>query len=106
MGIDDTLAEEIIRRVLQVLPARKIILFGSAATGTMTKDSDIDLLVLTNGPCNRRELGLDIEESLTGLGHCFDIMVLTAEWFENSKKYIGGLAYPAHRYGRVLYEAA
>ena len=45
IGIDDALIEEIVRRV-PVGFADRIILFGSAATGKMTRDSDIDLLVV------------------------------------------------------------
>ena len=46
MAIDDTLIGEIVHRVLAVARPDKIILFGSAASGQMTKDSDIDLLVI------------------------------------------------------------
>ena len=45
MGIDDSLTVEIVRRILAVSKPNKIILFGSAATGQMTPDSDIDLLL-------------------------------------------------------------
>jgi predicted nucleotidyltransferase len=52
MGIDDTLTSEIVRRILAVANPDRIILFGSAATGQMTRDSDIDLLVVEpNPPC-------------------------------------------------------
>ena len=46
MGIDDGITEEIVRRVTGAVPAERIILFGSAATEQMTRDSDIDLLVI------------------------------------------------------------
>ena len=39
------LIQEIVRRILTVTKPDRIILFGSAATGNMTRDSDIDLLV-------------------------------------------------------------
>ena len=42
MAVDEKLLREIVRRVLTVTRPEKIILFGSAATGRMTKDSDID----------------------------------------------------------------
>ena len=45
VGVDETLLSEIVRRVLSVTRPERIILFGSAASGLMTKDSDIDLLV-------------------------------------------------------------
>jgi len=46
------------------------------------------------------------DETLRGLGHAFDVIVLSNEWFEESKEVIGGIAYPAHKYGKVIYEAA
>ena len=36
----------------------------------------------------------------------FDVIVIAAEWFEESKGVIGGIAYPANKYGKVIYEAA
>ena len=55
--------DEIVRRILTVCKPDKIILFGSAATGAMTSDSDIDLLIVEHDPGNRRE------ESVRMLGH-------------------------------------
>jgi predicted nucleotidyltransferase len=46
MEVDEAVLEEVLRRVLQAAHPEKIILFGSAANGTMTKDSDLDLLVV------------------------------------------------------------
>ena len=50
MQIDDTLKEEIVARVLSVARPARIILFGSAAAGSMTRDSDIDLHVVEVAP--------------------------------------------------------
>ncbi len=50
MDLDQKLIEEIIGRILAVTPAERIIIFGSAAIGKMTRDSDIDLLVLRSAP--------------------------------------------------------
>jgi len=35
-----------------------------------------------------------------------DVVVIRTERFERTKDLIGGIAYPASRYGLVLYEAA
>ena len=106
MGIDETLREEIIRRITNVTRPERIILFGSAATGPMTKDSDIDLLILETNLANPRVERRRVRESLRGLGYPFDIILMTTERFEESKNVIGGMAYPARKYGRVIYEAA
>jgi len=106
MGIDESLVEEIVRRVLAAAAPDKIILFGSAATGGMTRDSDIDLLVVEKDPGDRRKKSVRLREMLCGLGYPFDVIVISTEWFEESKGVIGGIAYPANKYGKVIYEAA
>ncbi len=106
MGISPTLTSEIVTRILAVAQPQRIILFGSAATGQMTKDSDIDLLVLESAPQDPRQESVRIRQAVRGLGYPFDIMVMAVERFEESKDVIGGIAYPAHKYGRVIYEEA
>jgi predicted nucleotidyltransferase len=106
MGIDETLVEEIVRRILAVVSPDKIILFGSAATGTMTRNSDIDLLIVEADPGDQRKEGVRLREALRGLGYPFDVIVISTKWFEESNGVIGGIAYPASKYGKVIYEAA
>lgn len=98
--------KEIVHRILSVAALDKIILFGSAATGTMTRDGDIDLLVVEAEPGDRRKESVRLRETLIGLGYPFDVIVISSEWFEESKGIIGGIAYPANKYGKVIYEAA
>ncbi len=104
--IDQELIDEIIRRMLEVSQPDRIILFGSAASGRMTRDSDIDLLVLEADPGNRRIKSVRIGDALRGLGYPFEVIVMATERFEESKNVIGGLAYPVNKYGKVIYEAA
>lgn len=102
--VDETLLGEIVRRVREVADPQRIILFGSAAAGTMTPDSDIDLLVLEEAPQDRREESYRIRGALCGMGVPFDVIVLPTRTFEAEKNVIGGIAYPAHNRGRVIYE--
>ncbi len=106
MGIDETIIEQIVQRILSVAQPDRIILFGSAATGEMTRDSDIDLLIVEADPGNTRNESVRLRGQLTGLNYPFDVIVISTEWFEESKGVIGGIAYPANKYGRVIYEAA
>lgn len=106
VGIDEKVTAEIVRRILGVARPQRVILFGSAATGRMTRDSDIDLLVLEGNPGNPREESVRLRETLRGMGYPFDVIVMSTERFEESKDVIGGLAYPARKYGKVIYEAA
>jgi len=72
----------------------------------MTRDSDIDLLVVVPDPGDRRMESVRLRAKLGGLGYAFDVIVISTEWFEESKGVIGGIAYPANKYGKVIYEAA
>ena len=106
MGIDEDTIREIVRRILSVTKPDKIILFGSAATGGMTRDSDIDLLIVEPDTSDRRNEYVRIIKALWDIRYPFDVLFITAEWFEQSKDVIGGIAYPANKYGKVIYDAA
>ena len=106
MDLDRKLIEKIVGRILAVTPAERIIMFGSAGIGNMTRDSDIDLLVLKSAPDNTRRESVRVRRALRGLGYPFDIIVMDTERFDESKGVIGGIAFPANKYGKVIYEAA
>ena len=106
MSVDETLLNEVVRRVLTVAHPDRIILFGSAATGQMNKDSDIDLLIVEPAPANTHERRVEIRDAVGDVGYPVDVIVMRTERFEETKRWIGGIAYPANKYGRVIYEAA
>jgi uncharacterized protein len=106
MAVDEETIREIVNRILSVAKPEKIILFGSAATGTMTRDSDIDLLIVEQDPGDQRKESTRIRATLRGLGYPFDVIVISSTWFEETKQVIGGIAYPASKNGKVIYEAA
>src|SRR5437588_11669793 len=103
MAVDETLVDEIVRRVLAVARPERIILFGSAAKGEMTKESDIDLLVVEPAPANTRERSVEIRDAVGDIGYPVDVIVMRTDRFERTKKVISGIAYPANKYGRVIY---
>ena len=104
-AIDDALIAEIVRRVLTVAHPEKIILFGSAATGDMTPDSDIDLLIVQPNAEDANAEYVRVRRALRGIDCAFDILFITPEWFEDSKRIPGGIAYPAHTEGKVIHDA-
>ena len=106
MDVDEALLDEVVRRVLTVVRPDRIILFGSAAGGSMTKDSDLDLLVVQPEPANTRDQSVRIRRALGDVRYPVDVIVMSTERFEETKNLIGGIAYPAHKYGRVLYAPA
>jgi uncharacterized protein len=106
MGLEEGLLNEIVQRVLSATRPDRIILFGSAALGQMNKDSDIDLLVVERAPANTRERSVEIRGAVGDVGYPVDIIVMRTDRFEATKHIIGGIAYPANKYGRVIYAAA
>lgn len=104
--VDEEFIRRVVARILSVASPAKIILFGSAAAGQMTADSDVDLLIVEEGPIDRRAEYVRIRQALRGMGRPFDILFITTDWFEASKNVIGGIAYPAHHHGKVIYDAA
>jgi predicted nucleotidyltransferase len=83
---------------------RRVILYGSRAQGNATEDSDFDLLVVEKDPVSKREEMRRIRESLSDVEYPVDVWIMGEEEFEETRNVIGGLAYPAHKYGVVLYE--
>jgi len=106
VGLGERLIAEIVGRIRSVTTLRQILIFGSAAAGSLTPDSDIDLLMLEDDPVDARPDRLRIRQALRGLGWAFDIVVMTMERFDETKGVVGTIAYPANRQGQVVYEAA
>ncbi len=106
MTIDPTTLQQIVAQIVEMARPTQVILFGSAATGKMTRDSDIDLLVIEPEVYDTRQESLRIREALGDVSWPVDIVVMAQSRFEETKSVVGGIAYPAHKYGKVLYEAA
>jgi predicted nucleotidyltransferase len=103
-SLDQTLLQEIVRRIVEVAKPEKIILFGSAVRGEMGPDSDIDLLVIT--ACDhRRNTARVIRRNLLGIGIPKDVIVATPKDIERYKDTIGLIFRPALREGKLLYAA-
>lgn len=101
---DTILLDEIVRRVLSVSEPECIILFGSAARGDMTADSDVDLLVVEPEPADSRRRSVAIRKALRGIPKPIDVVVMSAERFKETRDTVGGIAHPAAHNGRVIYE--
>jgi predicted nucleotidyltransferase len=102
----DQLLEEIVRRLTEAARPSRVIVFGSVAAGTPTDDSDIDLLVVVDQVADERVESVRLRRALRGVGMPVDVIVMRSDRFQATKDFIGGIAYPANKYGRVIYEAA
>src|SRR5439155_12301007 len=103
---DQRIAAELQRKLLAQEHAtiRRVILYGSRARGTASPDSDFDLLVIEAEPVSKREEIQRLRRAVHDLPNPVDVWVMGEREFEETKDVIGGLAYPAHKYGVVLYE--
>ena len=99
------LLDEIIRRVVEVAQPEQIILFGSAARGDMTGDSDADLLVVVDQVEHSRRLEGEVYVNLIGVRLPVDVIVVTRDDVERYKDKVGTIIRPALREGVVVYEA-
>ena len=94
MKIDEKLIKKAVSRILNVVKPERIILFGSAATGEITPDSDLDLLVIERFITNQREESIRLRSALGDFEVPIDVFTMTPERFDETKDVIGGLAYP------------
>jgi len=65
-AIDQSFIDEVVRRIVATAKPDQIVLFGSAAAGRMTPDSDVDVLVLEASPENPREESVRLWDALRG----------------------------------------
>ena|SRR5437660_1605322 len=99
------LLADIVRRVVEAAQPDKIILFGSAARGTMGPDSDVDLLVIKDGRFHRRRVTTAIYRQLAGADAPVDVVVVTPDEIERYRNTPCLVIYPALREGKVVYGA-
>ena len=100
---DPVVLADIVRRVVEAAAPEKIVLFGSAARGTMGPDSDLDLLVIKGGKFNRHRVTVAIYRELRDTDMSVDIVVVTPEEVERYRDSHCIVICPAMREGRVVY---
>ena len=104
---DLRVANEVKSRLLSIDPEQriyKVILYGSRAHGTANVDSDYDFLVIEKDPVSKRDETHRLRRELHPLPYELDIWVMGTREFEETKEVIGGMAFPANKYGQALYE--
>ena len=104
--IDIELIKLIIIEKLKPLNPEKIILFGSYAYGTPTKDSDLDICVVASDYTSKMEEKRKIREALKEINMAKDILVEKSIFFKEhtTDDWINTAWYDAAHYGTLLYE--
>ena len=103
--ITDGLIKYIIDKIVKEIHPDKIILFGSHAQRTATKDSDLDLFIIKDGKAENREIRRKIDLLLFGRKFGVDIIVrkpleVEANLRDNNPFYV----YHIFRDGKVVYD--
>lgn len=92
--------------LVRSLHPRKVILFGSRATGNARPDSDVDLLVVMESALPVEDRVLLARRALRSLKMSKDVFVYTPEEFARYATWTSGIVREAIDHGLVLYEAA
>lgn len=99
------LLQEMTRRLVNEFDPEQVILFGSYAWGTPTKDSDVDLMVIVSESdeteYQRMVRGL---MCLEGMGVSKDVSVKTRAEFDFFAPVVASLEAAIVRKGKILYE--
>jgi len=103
--IDDTLIEEITRRIVEAVHPNRIILFGSRARGDARPDSDIDLLVEMESPESRLDRYMRVNSLFYGRHWSMDLIVMTPEEVLERRTVRHSIIPTIEREGKVLFEA-
>ena len=96
--------EEFGRQIGREFDAERVILFGSYARGTVTDDSDVDLLVVADTNLPPRQRYTAVRRLVANAPASFDIIVKTPEEYARWRSVVNHIVYFADKYGRVLYE--
>ena len=98
--------DEVVDRLVAEFRPSRVVLFGSWASGEAQRDSDIDLLVVTDSdePLDRRMARAS--RVLRGVPVPVDVLVFTPAEVERYRAWLGHTVAIALRSGRPVYDAA
>ena len=96
----------VVQQVVAAFAPERIVLFGSAARGTMKEDSDIDLLVVKAGAEENRLRWMQaIYRKLKHVGYSVDVLVHSQDEVDYCSQFDVSLLASACKEGVVLYES-
>ena len=100
--IDADVLARLIEAVVRTADPERVVLFGSAARGELTADSDIDILVVKD-QCQPMELAGEIHVALPAEVHPIDVIVVWPEDLDTYRDTPWRPISSALREGRTLY---
>lgn len=101
--IRQEMLDQMVERITARFHPRRVILFGSQATGQATEQSDVDFLVVSDDGLASREQALAIRKSLADFPISCDIIVKNIRDYQRFRDVVNHVVYLADRYGKVIY---
>ena len=99
-----TVLPELVQRIRNAVPETvRIVLFGSAARGELTPDSDVDVLVVIPSHLSEKHATVNIYRHLRGFPYPVDVIVVTTTNLQRYALRPGTIVHPALREGREIY---
>jgi len=95
----------LVKRIVATQNPLRVVLFGSAAHGKMSEDSDIDVMVVVPDGSNRRRVAMRLHQSFIGLPFPVDVIITTPALLERHKDNIGLIYSTIISEGREVYAA-
>ncbi len=96
--------EKIVRTIVERFNPKRIILFGSRASGDGDPESDVDLFIEMESDKSPPERAIEVSRAFGLHEWPMDIFVYTPEEAERRKRIRGTLASIVAAEGKVLYE--
>ena len=106
MKIQPSEVEQAVEVLAREFGACEVWVFGSAARGTTSEDSDIDLLVVRPARADSPRPSVEARLFLSrhGIRRPFDLLVLTPERWREAQQRPVGVYEEVLQHGRKLYE--
>jgi len=102
-AIPEAVVAEAGRRLLEAAPEARVILFGSAARGELTQDSDLDFLVIERDVKDRHAEQVRLRRALRPLRIPVDVIVVSERYAEEWGPAKGSIVHAALTEGRVVH---
>jgi predicted nucleotidyltransferase len=102
-AIPEAVVAEAGRRLLEAAPEARVILFGSAARGELTQDSDLDFLVIERDVKDRHAEQVRLRRALRPLRIPVDVIVVSETYAEEWGRAKGSVVHAALTEGRMVH---
>ncbi len=99
----DPVVERLVQRIVEEIRPRQVFLFGSRAKGSAQPDSDIDLLLIYDGPLSKRDVQRQAHRLFEDDYVPMDIFVLTSTEMDNLRPVANTLAREVAETGVLYY---